>query len=95
MFVIFLNRGENNELAGARLARHNDWIRQGIDDKVFLMAGSLAGGQGGAIIAYGVTRVELDDRLAADPFVAERIVIPTVTEVEPGAVDDRLAFLRP
>jgi uncharacterized protein YciI len=94
MFVVFLNRGENIQLAGARLARHSDWIRQGIDDGVFLLTGSLAEGQGGAIIAHGVTRVELDDRLAADPFVAERIVVPTVTEFEPGAVDDRLAFLR-
>jgi uncharacterized protein YciI len=94
MFVVFLKRGENNHLAGARLARHSDWIKQGVDDGVFLLAGSLAGGEGGAIIAHGVSRAELDDRLAADPFVAERIVVLTVTEIEPGAVDDRIAFVR-
>jgi hypothetical protein len=33
-------------------------------------------------------------RLAADPFVAERIVVPAITEIEPGAAVHRLAFVR-
>jgi uncharacterized protein YciI len=95
MFVIFLRFGEHRSLAGAHLAGHNDWIRQGIDDAVFLLVGSVSGGQGGAIIAHDVTRADLEKRLAADPFVAARVVVPEVIEIEPSAVDDRLAFVRP
>lgn len=94
MFVIFLKLAENRHLAGAHLAGHNDWIRRGVDDAAFLLVGSLSGGQGGAIIAHGLARADLEKRLEADPFVAERIVTPEIIEIEPGAVDPRLAFVR-
>jgi hypothetical protein len=93
MFVIFLRFAENKALAGEHLAGHNDWIRAGVDDGVFLLVGSVAGGQGGAIIAHGVGRADLEYRLECDPFVARRIVVPEVIEIEPSAVDDRLAFV--
>ena len=95
MFVIFLRFAENRHLAGEHMDGHNDWIRQGIADAVFLLAGSVTGGQGGAIIAHGLTRADLETRLQTDPFVAERIVVPEVIEIEPSAVDHRLAFIRP
>jgi hypothetical protein len=94
MFVIFLRFAENRHLAGEHMDGHNDWIRQGIDDAVFLLTGSVAGGQGGAIIAYGLTRADLESRLEADPFVAERIVTPEVIEIQPSAADQRLAFVK-
>ncbi|HEU5391322.1 MAG TPA: hypothetical protein VFV73_36010 [Streptosporangiaceae bacterium] len=94
MFVIFLKFAENRHLAGAHLAGHNDWIRQGIDDAVFLLVGSVAGGHG-AIIAHGVTRADLEQRLDADPFVAQRIVAPEIIEIQPAVTGHRLAFVRP
>jgi len=95
MFVIFLRFAENRHLAGEHMDGHIDWIRQGIADAVFLLAGSVTGGQGGAISAHGLTRADLETRLQTDPFVAERIVVPEVIEIEPSAVDHRLAFIRP
>ena len=94
MFVILLRFAENRYLAGDHVAGHNDWIRQGVDDAVFLLVGSVSGGQGGAIVAHGITRADLEKRLEADPFVAERIVAPEIIEIEPGTVDHRLAFVR-
>lgn len=94
MFVIFLRFAENRHLAGDHVQGHNDWIRQGVDDAVFLLAGSLSEGTGGAILAHGVTRADLEKRLDADPFVAQRIVAPEIIEIQPGAVDRRLAFVR-
>jgi len=94
MFVIFLRFAENRHLAGDHMEGHNDWIRQGVDDAVFLLVGSVSGGQGGAIVAHGVTRAEIEKRLEADPFVTERIVVPEVIEIEPNTVDHRLAFVR-
>jgi uncharacterized protein YciI len=95
MFVIFLRFTENKHLASKHMDGHNDWIRQGITDAVFLLTGSLSGGQGGAIIVHGLTRTDLDRRLEADPFVAERIVAPEIIEIEPSMVDHRLAFMNP
>lgn len=94
MFVIFLRFAENRHLAAGHVQGHNDWIRQGIDDAVFLLVGSLGEGQGGAILAHGVTRADLEERVAADPFVAERIVAPEIIEIRPAVTDDRLAFAR-
>jgi len=94
MFVIFLRFAENRHLAGDHVQGHNDWIREGVDDAVFLLAGSLSEGQGGAILAHGVTRADLEKRLDADPFVAQRIVAPEIIEIQPGVVDHRLAFVR-
>ena len=84
MFVIFLKLAENRQLADAHLAAHHDWIRQGVDDEAFLLVGSLSGGQGGAIIAHGVARADIDKRLEADPFVAERIVAPRSSRSTPA-----------
>jgi uncharacterized protein YciI len=94
MFVIFLRFAENRHLAGEHMDGHNAWIRQGIDDAVFLLVGSVSGGQGGAILAHGLTRAELESRLEADPFVARRIVTAEVIEIEPSAADHRLALVR-
>jgi hypothetical protein len=94
MFVIFLRFAENRHLAAAHMDGHNHWIRQGIDDAVFLLVGSVSGGQGGAILAHGLTRAGLESRLEADPFVARRIVTAEVIEIEPSAADHRLAFVR-
>ena len=94
MFIIFLKFAENQHLVGDHMEGHNDWIRQGVDDAVFLLVGSVSGGQGGAIVAHGVTRADLEKRLDADPFVAERIVVPEIIEIESIVVDHRLAFVR-
>jgi uncharacterized protein YciI len=94
MFVVLLRFTENKHLASEHMAGHNDWIRKGVDETVFLLTGSVSGGQGGAIIAHGLTRADLEKRLEADPFVAERIVTTEVIEIEPSAVNHRLAFVR-
>jgi uncharacterized protein YciI len=94
MFVIFLRFAENRHLAGQHMDGHNDWIRKGIDDAVFLLTGSVSGGRGGAIIAHGLTRADLEKRLEADPFVAKRIVTPEIIEIQPSAADHRLAFVK-
>jgi uncharacterized protein YciI len=93
MFVILLRFAERKHLAGEHMTGHNEWIRKGVEDAVFLLVGSVSEGKGGAIIAHGLTRADLEKRLEADPFVAERIVAPEVIEIEPSVVDRRLAFM--
>lgn len=73
---------------------HKAWVQQGLHDKVFLLVGSLAAGQGGAVLAHNVTLEALQARVSQDPFVQERVVEADIVEFTPSASDDRLAFLR-
>lgn len=73
---------------------HNAWLRQGFDDGVFLVAGSLLPGVGGAILAHNASVDEIETRVQADPFVAEGVVSAEIMAIAPGRTDERLAFLK-
>lgn len=93
MFIVNLRFSENKSQASAFMEGHNQWISKGFDDGVFLMIGSLQPGLGGSIIAHGVSREDLEDRVSEDPFVAKNIVTPEILEIEPKKADTRLNFL--
>lgn len=63
---------------------HQEWIRRGRDDGVFLLVGSIRSGQGGAILATGATPDELRARVAADLFVAHDVVTAEIIEIGAG-----------
>ncbi|GAW40671.1 hypothetical protein SH203_01071 [Brevundimonas sp. SH203] len=93
MFVItlrFLDKARAPQLMDG----HNAWIRSGFDDGVFLLVGGLQPNLGGAILAHGVSREEIEARVQADPFVEEGVVAAEILAVSPARVDDRLAFLK-
>ncbi|UMY16122.1 hypothetical protein MMB17_15505 [Methylobacterium organophilum] len=94
MFVVILRFSAHRNGAAALMEGHNAWIRRGFEDGVFLVAGSLRPPEGGAILAHNLTRPDLEDRLAEDPFVAEGVVGAEIIEIAPGRTDDRLAFLK-
>lgn len=93
MFIVLLRFSENKAAAAEFMAGHNAWLKQGFDEGVFLLAGSIEPGQGGSIIAYNMTRETLETRVAADPFVSENIVTAEIIEITPKKVDQRFAFL--
>lgn len=93
MFVMTLKFSENKARAPALMQAHNDWIKRGFDDGVFLATGSLQPGLGGAVIAHGITRDALELRLCQDPFVAENVVTAEILEITPARTDKRLQFL--
>lgn len=93
MFLILLRFAHNKGQAPRLMAGHNDWIAQGFADGVFLLTGSIKPGLGGAILAAGCTLAALQQRIAADPFVAEEVVTAEIVEIAPGRLDTRLAFL--
>ncbi len=95
MYFVQLRFAANKAAAPQFMAAHNAWIAEGFADGVFLLTGSLAPGLGGAVLAHETTREALEQRVAADPFVAEGVVIAEISEIVPGRVDDRLAFLKP
>lgn len=94
MFVTFLKFAENRAAAPQFMAAHNDWIRQGFDEGVFLFVGSLQPAAGGAILAHGESRPDYDSRIAADPFVAEGIVIAETYEIDAKRTVPALDFVK-
>ncbi|HKJ52957.1 MAG TPA: YciI family protein [Gammaproteobacteria bacterium] len=93
MFVIFLKFSANRERAGEFMDGHNAWLKQGFDDGVFLLAGSLQPGLGGAVIARDASREAIEVRVEADPFVDQGVVDAEILEFAPGMADERLQFL--
>jgi uncharacterized protein YciI len=95
MFVVLLRFSGNRDQAGRFMDGHNEWLGRGFDDGVFLLAGSLQPGPGGAIVAHDTTLPELQDRVNGDPFVAENVVTAEILEIAPAKADERLKFLEP
>ena len=93
MFLVLLRFSQNKDGAGAFMADHNAWIARGFERGQFLMTGGLKPGLGGAVLAAGMTRAELEGLVAEDPFVRHDVVVPEVLEITPGRLDPRLDFL--
>lgn len=93
MFVILLRFSANKAGASQFMDAHNQWIQRGMEDGVFLVVGSLESRAGGAIIAHGAPRSEVEALVANDPFVREKVVEAEIHEITPGSTDPRLGFL--
>lgn len=93
MFIILLKFSDNKNKAGEHMDGHNEWIKQGFEDGIFLLVGSLQPNLGGSVIAYNCSLSELQERVANDPFVAENIVTAEILEIDPKKADERLNFL--
>ena len=93
MFIVLLRFSSNKASAPDHMAEHNAWLKQGFDDGIFLLAGSIEPGQGGAILAHDVSADDLAARIDNDPFVAEDVVIADVVEISPKQAAGNLQFL--
>lgn len=93
MFIVLLTFSENKAQAGQYMEGHNAWIKQGFDDNVFLLVGSLQPNKGGAVIAYNTSLKDLQDRVKLDPFIAENVVAAEIIEISPAKAVDKFSFL--
>lgn len=93
MFIVFLKFAAARDQAGRLMQAHKDWLQRGFDEGVFLLSGSIQPQAGGAILAHGLTRADLQERVNQDPFVAEAVVQAEIVEVSASKADDRLGFL--
>jgi uncharacterized protein YciI len=94
MYVVLLRFSADKALAAEHMAAHREWIRTGVDEGVFLLVGSIRGGQGGAIVAAGPSPEELQARVSQDPFVVHDIVRAEIVDIDPNITSPALAFLR-
>ena len=93
MFIVLLKFSDNKGEAGQFMAGHNEWIKRGFDEGVFLVSGSLQPKAGGAVVAHNISLAELEGRVNEGPFVAENVVSAEIIEITAARTDDRLAFL--
>ena len=93
MFIVLLKFSGNKGQASQFMEGHNEWIRRGFDDGVFLLVGSLQPNMGGGILAHDTSLPELESRVNKDPFVAENVVSAEILEITPSKADERLKFL--
>jgi uncharacterized protein YciI len=92
MFIVLLKFSGNKAQAGQFMEGHKEWIKRGFDDGVFLLVGSLQPNLGGGIVAHNTSRSDLQNRVNADPFVAEDVVSAEILEITPSRADERLQF---
>jgi len=93
MFLILLRFAANRGNASQFMAGHNEWIKRGFDDGVFLLTGSLRPSLGGGILAHQISLADLQSRLTADPFIAHGVVTAEILDIAPSRTDARLSFL--
>jgi uncharacterized protein YciI len=93
MFIVLLKFSDNKAQAGQFMEGHNEWIKRGFDDGIFLVVGSLQPNLGGGILAHNTTLSDLQSRVNTDPFVAENVVSAEILEITPAKADERLQFL--
>jgi uncharacterized protein YciI len=93
MFIVLLRFSDNKAKASQFMEGHKEWIKRGFDDDVFLLVGSLQPNLGGGIVAHNTSLPELQGRVNADPFVAEKVVTAEILEITPSKADARLNFL--
>ncbi|KJZ09772.1 hypothetical protein TW85_21010 [Marinomonas sp. S3726] len=100
MFNIYLTFAENKSQAPDHMQAHKDWIKQGVEEGVFIMVGSIKPSAentkgGGCIMAHSLSYDALVEKVNQDPFVIHKVVQAEIYEVTPNQLDDRLAFLMP
>lgn len=93
MFIVLLKFSDNKSQAGQFMDGHNEWIKRGFADGIFLLVGSLQPNLGGGIVAHNISRDNLERRVKEDPFVAQNVVTAEVLEITPAKADERLNFL--
>ncbi len=93
MFVVLLSFADNKGNAGQFMEGHKEWLKRGLDEGVFLLAGSLQPNRGGGILAHNTSLQQLQERVNSDPFVAEKVVTAEILEITPSRTDPRLQFL--
>ena len=93
MFIVLLKFSGNKGQASQFMEGHNEWIKRGFDDDVFLLVGSLQPKLGGGIVAHNTSLADLEIRVNGDPFVAENVVSAEILEITPSKSDERLRFL--
>lgn len=95
MFIVLMRYTENQAQKAELQAGHIEWVKAGMNDGVFLLAGGLPPAQGGCIFADNLSATELEARLQQDPYVIHGVVAAEVVELKPAMALPPLECLLP
>jgi uncharacterized protein YciI len=84
LFFVTLTYARPIDEVNARFEAHRDWLVTNTRDGRIIVAGPLDTRAGGLIVADCSDRADLDQLLAEDPFVIERLVTVDVLGTAPG-----------
>lgn len=93
MYIILLQFTDNKHNAAKYLSGHKAWLARGLEQGMFLLAGTLGSNLGGAVLARGIARTKVQERVNEDPFVREHIVTAEVLEFSPSVASEDFQFL--
>lgn len=84
MFIVLLHYLQPLTVVERHLAEHRAYLDRHFSAGHFVASGPQVPRIGGAILARGLSRPELDDVLAEDPFYREKVAQYQVIEFEPN-----------
>lgn len=93
MHIVLLKFGPNRSQAAQWMSGHKEWIEKGINEGVFLLAGSLENAQGGALLAVKLSKSEVTALVREDPFVVHQVVEPEIISIAPSRMAQSMAAL--
>jgi uncharacterized protein YciI len=80
VFVVTLTYVADLAEIDAAMPRHMAYLRRQYEEGIFLVSGRQVPRVGGVIIATGLERADLEERVAQDPFVAEGLAEASIVE---------------
>lgn len=84
MFIVLLHYLQPLAVVESHLAEHRAYLDRHFAAGHFVASGPQVPRIGGVILARGLSRPELDDVLAEDPFYREKVAQYQVIEVDPN-----------
>ena len=87
IFVISTTYTKSLEEVGKFRQEHFDFIQKNIDAEKFIAGGRQNPPTGGLILAYNVTKAELEKILKEDPYYKNNLIETVITEFTPALLD--------
>ena len=87
IFVISTTYTKSLEEVGKFRQEHFDFIQKNIDAEKFIAGGRQNPPTGGLILAYNVTKAELEEILKEDAYYKNNLIETVITEFTPALLD--------
>ena len=87
IFVISTTYTKSLEEVGKFRKEHFEFIQKNIDAEKFIAGGRKSCATGGLILAYNVTKTELEEILKEDPYYKNNLIETVITEFTPALLD--------
>jgi uncharacterized protein YciI len=94
MFLLIVNYTEPPEQVALHADTHRSWVKQYIEEGVFLFAGPKKSKLGGAILVKSIDKNKLKTIIAEDSFVKADVAEYQIIDFDCKTTSQQLAFLQ-